>query len=85
MSERMGREGWGRGEKREALPPFFRNVSPTFPRVSLSENATVWPFLVKSVALRYRFRVLRYRYFERIGVWHRYCSLKGHENKALRL
>lgn len=65
MSERMGREGWGRGEKREALPPFFRNVSPTFPRVSLSKNATVWPFLVKSVALRYRFRVLRYRYFER--------------------
>ena len=61
----MGREGWGREEKRGALPPFFRNVSPTFPRVSLSENATVWPFLVKSVALRYRFRVLRYRYFER--------------------
>lgn len=62
MSERMGREGWGESVRRS---PFFRNVSPTFPRVSLSENATVWPFLVKSVALRYRFRVLRYRYFER--------------------
>ena len=65
MNGRMGREDWGRGEKRGALPPFFRKVSPTFPRISLFENATVWPFFVKSVALRYRFSVLRYRYFER--------------------
>ena len=66
LNERAdGERRLGKGEKREALPPFFRNVSPTFPRVSLSENATVWPFLVKSVALRYSFRVLRYRYFVR--------------------
>lgn len=65
MSERMGEKAGEGGRSVGALPPFFRNVSPTFPRVSLSENATVWPFLVKSVALRYRFRVLRYRYFER--------------------
>lgn len=64
MSERMEREGWGEGGKRRTLPPFFRNVSPTFPRVFLSGNTTVWSFLVKNAALHYRFRVLRYRYFK---------------------